>query len=91
MEEMKKQTLTEEELENINGGTGDGEVPPSWKPATVIEQGDYFPLCPDDNIVMDQDGWVVAFARWQFHCSKCRKRYAKTADGRWFTPASKFL
>ena len=93
-EEMKKETMREEDLEKVEGG-GIGwqtysEVPEGWELVTTKvrdkEGVKGVPLCPFDEKDMDYKGeyGVPSFADWYFYCSTCKTWFAKKSDGTWY-------
>lgn len=85
--DMKKDALTEEELNKVSGGTGiiaDRTVPDYCTPVEVQDGPNHSALCPYDNNVLKNADHSPYFADWLFYCEKCHKWFSKTWDGKWY-------
>lgn len=98
--EMKKDALTDEELNKVSGGwipfkTDDSDlsglvvdrtIPDYCTPVEVQDVGNSSVLCPYDSEVLKNGDHSPSFAPfgWLFRCPKCQKWFTKVSKDKWY-------
>ena len=95
--EMKKDALTEEELNKVSGGwipfkTDDSDlsglvvdrtIPDYCTPVEVHDGTNRSAICPYHGIALANENYTPIFADWLFRCDKCNKWFIKR-DDKWY-------
>ena len=96
--EMKKDALTEEELNKVSGGAWtpfdpgkidlsglvvDRTIPDYCTPVEVHDGTNRSAICPYHGIALANENYTPVFADWLFRCDKCNKWFIKR-DGKWY-------